>query len=87
MEAQYYALLPAHVRYSKNLSATEKLLYAEFASMADVKGCCSPTNKQIGDALGVKVRKVSASITALENAGFIKTFNDEYGSRYIKIAL
>jgi hypothetical protein len=34
----YYAILPANVRYDKNLSANAKLLYAEISALSNKDG-------------------------------------------------
>ena len=36
----FYATLPAAVRYDKNLKPSEKLLYAEIVGLTNVKGYC-----------------------------------------------
>jgi len=85
METKYYAMLPAPVRHSKNLSATEKLVYAELSAMADGKGFCNPTNKQLGDIMGLKVCTIGRSITNLRNCGFLKIYLVDNYIRTIQI--
>ena len=40
----YYAILPAEVRYCKELSPMERLLYAEITCLCNHKGYCWATN-------------------------------------------
>lgn len=83
----FYAILPAPVRYCEDLSSTEKLVYAELSAMVDDKGFCSPTNKQLGDIMGLQVRAIIASITNLRKQGFIQTYLAENHIRTIQIKL
>ena len=41
----YYAVIPAEVRYSKNLKANEKLMYGELTALANEKGYCYASNE------------------------------------------
>jgi DNA-binding MarR family transcriptional regulator len=85
MESKYYALLPAPVRYSKNLSATEKIVYAELSAMADSKGFCSPTNPEIAESLNITRNTISLAISALQKHGFIQTYLADNHIRTIQI--
>ena len=38
----YYAVIPAEVRYAKNLKANEKLMYGELTALANEKGIVTP---------------------------------------------
>ena len=40
----YYAILPANVRYDKNLKPMEKILYAEITALSNKNGYCSASN-------------------------------------------
>ena len=41
----YYIVIPANVRYDKNLSFLEKFLYGEIDVLAREKGHCNATNR------------------------------------------
>ena len=41
----YYAIIPADVRYSKNIVPQAKLLYGEITALTNKKGWCWATNK------------------------------------------
>ena len=41
----YYAIIPANVRYDKNLPPNAKLLYGEITAFCNEKGFCWATNE------------------------------------------
>lgn len=75
MEAQpnYYAIIPATVRYCKDLKANEKLLYGEITALASAKGYCFASNSYFADLYGVSKVSISNWVSNLEKHGFIKT--------------
>ena len=68
-----YAILPAKVRYAKDLTASEKLLFAEITALSTSQGYCSATNSYIGHLLGVSERSVSRQVAKLIEGGYIRT--------------
>ena len=40
----YFGILPANVRYDKNLKPMEKILYTEISSLTNKDGYCYATN-------------------------------------------
>lgn len=69
----YYSVIPANVRYDKNLKPMEKLLYGEITALANVKGFCYATNSYFAELYNVSKNTVSLWISDLEKAGYIKT--------------
>lgn len=66
----YYAILPAPVRYSKELAPNEKLMYAEVSALTNEYGYCWANNAYFADLYEVHKNTVSRWISTLEKAGF-----------------
>ena len=69
----YYSVVPATVRYSKNLKPNEKLLYGEISALASSKGCCWAENRYFAELYDVHKLTVSNWLSNLERNGFIRT--------------
>ena len=82
----YYAVLTAQVRYSKIISSSAKLLYAEITALSNSNGTCWASNKYFAELYEVSGETVSRWVTELVKAGFVTTkINKAYGNRrYIK---
>lgn len=59
MKPNYYAIIPADVRYDERLTPNAKLLYGEITALSNKKGFCFATNKYFSELY--KVSKVSIS--------------------------
>lgn len=68
----YYSILPSQVRYDKNISANEKILYSEIVVLAQKKGYCFAQNDFFAELFGVSKNTVSRWISNLEKRGFIR---------------
>ncbi|MET3616759.1 hypothetical protein ABID14_000379 [Peptoniphilus olsenii] len=85
MDRGYYAIIPANVRYDKDLTANAKLLYAEITALANEKGYCWATNGYFAELYGVSNRSIINWINNLEKQGYICTKNIyEEGTKNIK---
>lgn len=73
MKPNYYAILPAEVRYSENLSPNSKLLFAEISALTNKSGKCYAQNSYFAELYNVEKETVSRWISQLEKFGFIKT--------------
>ena len=74
MEAPgYYGILPANVRYDKNLKPMEKIMYSELTALCNKNGYCNATNSYFAELYEVNKNTVSLWIGDLEKAGYIKT--------------
>lgn len=71
-EPTYYAVIPANVRYDKNLKANEKLLYGEIACLSNSKGYCFSSNNYFAELYGVTPQAVSSWVSNLEKCGYVK---------------
>ena len=67
-----WAILPARVRYDKQLPANAKLIYAEIAAKINEEGFCFCHNAYFSERLGIKRDTVSTLIKRLENAEYIR---------------
>lgn len=67
----YYAIIPANVRYDKDLQANAKLLYGEITALCNEKGYCWASNQYFADLYGVSIRSVERWINALVCKGYV----------------
>ncbi len=66
----YYAIIPAKVRYS-SLKPNAKLLYGEITALSNKLGYCFATNNYFAELYGVNKNTVSRWLTDLKKLGFI----------------
>lgn len=90
MKPNYYAILPAEVRYSEDLAPNSKLLYAEISALTNKSGKCFAQNSYFAELYNVEKGTVSRWISQLEKFGFIKTKvirnkNKQVEKRYIYV--
>lgn len=89
-KSNYYAIIPATVRYSKELKANEKLLYGEITALSNKNGYCYAQNRYFANLYNVSLETVSRWLSHLQKLGFIKmeikrNENKEIIARYIYI--
>jgi len=92
IQRSYYAVLPANVRYDKNITPNAKLLYAEITALCNDKGYCWAGNAYFAELYGVTKTSISNWISSLQKNGYIdiqliyKENSKEIQSRHISIA-
>ena len=90
-DAGYFGILPAEVRYDKNLRAEMKLLYVEITSLCRTAGHCWATNAYFAELFNTTERTIKRWVKTLCDKEYcysvIKTFRWEDGTikkvRYI----
>lgn len=91
-QRSYYAILPANVRYDKNITPNAKLLYAEITALCNDKGYCWAGNAYFAELYGVTKTSISNWISSLQKNGYVdvqliyKENSKEIQSRHISIA-
>ena len=64
--------IPVEIWLNKNLTMTEKIVYAEIDSFCSNSQECYASNKHFAQLVGVTENRISHVITALEKKGYIK---------------
>lgn len=67
----YYAIIPANIRYCKELKYPERLFYGEITCLLNKEGYCFASNKYFADLYGVIPGTISRWISHLQKLGFI----------------
>ncbi len=70
-EANYYAIIPANVRYDEKLSDRAKLLYGEITALSNKEGYCWANNGHFAELFKVSKKSISRNIQELVERGYI----------------
>ena len=68
----YFAIIPADVRYDKELPMGARLLYGEFTALSNQKGYCYASNNYFAELYDVTPQAISKWIKLLEKKNYIK---------------
>ena len=71
----YYAVIPAEVRYNKNLTPNAKLLYAEITALCNMNGKCIASTDYFCKLYEVSRISIQKWLKILENNNYIKRVN------------
>jgi menaquinone-dependent protoporphyrinogen IX oxidase len=72
-----FAVIPAKVRYDKNLSSTAKLIFAEVSALSNKEGYCWANNAYFADLYGCTKDTISRVIAELEKFDYITVIIDK----------
>ncbi len=78
----YYAVIPANVRYDNDLRANEKLLFGEITALAQKTGECWANNKYFSELYEVQPNAIATWIRHLKEKEYILV-DYEYSGREI----
>jgi len=87
----YYAIIPADVRYSKNLTPNAKLLYAEITALCNMNGKCTASTQYFCNLYEVSRGSIQNWLKMLEDNNYIerdvifRQGSKEILTRYIKL--
>lgn len=73
MQPNFYAIIPASVRYDNDVVPNAKLLYGEISAMCNSEGYCWAENSYFAELYCVSSSTISRWISQLEKRGHIKT--------------
>ena len=68
----YFTIMPAEVRYDRDLKPIEKILFSEILALSSKKGYCFASNKHLADLMNAKTGTISMWLNNLEKKKFIK---------------
>ena len=71
----YYAVIPANVRYDKTLTPNAKLLYAEITALCNMNGKCTASTKYFCTIYEVSRISIQKWLKILEDNNHIKRVN------------
>lgn len=69
----YFSILPANIRYDKELKPNEKLLYSEITALSNKDGYCYASNKYFANLYNVSIQSISSWINNLIIKGYIES--------------
>lgn len=71
----YYAIIPADVRYDDELTPNAKLLYGEITALSNKEGYCYASNTYFAELYKVSNRTIIRMINNLVNKGYLEKMN------------
>lgn len=65
IQSSYYAIIPAYIRYNKELKFAERLLYGEITALSNKQGYCFASNRYFANLYDVSISTISRWISHL----------------------
>jgi len=90
-QPNFYSVIPATIRYDKELTPNAKLLFAEITALLQINGVCYASNKYFSELYGKNKVTISRWIKELKERGYIsvsytyKEGSNEIANRYMQI--
>lgn len=72
-QPNYYSIIPAHVRYDKELKPMEVIIYGELTALSNKYGYSYASNNYFAELYNVHKKTVSTWISNLKEKGYIDT--------------
>ena len=82
----YYAIIPATVRYDNELTDKAKLLYGEITCLCNKQGYCFATNNYFANLYSCTNRVIQLAISKLQEKGYIKIIIENNCQRKIYLS-
>ena len=76
MQKNFYAIIPAFIRYDKRLPMLSRFLYGELTALCSEKGYCWASNRYFAELYEVSIETISRYIAKLKKFGYIKITYD-----------
>ena len=83
IKSNYYAIIPATVRYDKDLTDKAKLLYGEITCLCNKEGYCFATNNYFANLYNCTSRAIQFTISKLQEKGYIRVILENNYQRKI----
>lgn len=81
----YYAVIPATVRYDENLTDGAKLLYGEITALCNQQGFCWASNKYFAELYKNGERTIQRWVSSLFDNGYINiNYQYKLGTKFIE---
>lgn len=80
----YYAVIPAEVRYNPDLRANEKLLFGEITALSSATGQCTASNNYFAKLYGVVPSAITKWVSDLEKYEYIDIEYERKGKEITK---
>ena len=76
MQKNFYAIIPAFIRYDKRLPMLSRFLYGELTALCNEKGYCWASNRYFAELYEVSIETISRYIAKLKEFGYIRITYD-----------